>query len=78
MALKGPHKANTILHKTTRHSIPDRVCSISRHHNRTTAADLEADSGAGLEVVAVDTSRIYTGMPASKALVGAKTIVRAT
>lgn len=77
MALKGPHRANTILHKTTRHSIQDRVCSISRHHNRTiVVAGLEAGSEAGLEVV-VDTSKICIGMPASKVLVGAKTIVRA-
>lgn len=76
MAPKGLHKANTILRKTTRHSIPDRVCSTSRHHNRTIVADLGADSVVDLEVVA-DTSKICTGMPASKALVGAKTIVRA-
>jgi hypothetical protein len=78
MAPKGLRKANTILHRTTRHSIPDRVCNTNRHHNRTIVADLEADSEVGLEVVVVDTSRIYTGMPASKALVAAKTIVQAT
>ena len=77
MALKGPHKANTTLHKTIRHSIPDRVCSINSRHNRTIVADLEAaGSEVDLEVV-VGTSKICTGMPASKALVAAKTIVRA-